>query len=203
VPHLRPRGLLRGFQYHSTRATRSQNRDLADGIRVPPAEDVDLSEHRSNCRKYPIHLSLWNCAFGACHLKRPLLPRDTARAILAARPDSKIRFQTGPISPASRDLIRRSGSRTCGWPSAHQFLRESGHDTIAGDVSDVVFVLAGSCNNHVFAALRALGLRTILGQHRIPLHVLNCVYPAVLRAGGNCAAARVLVHRDVSPNSSR
>ncbi len=33
--------------------------------------------------------------------------------------------------------------------------------------------------NHVIAALRALGLADDFGDSRIPLHVLNCVYPLV------------------------
>jgi len=66
------------------------------------------------------------------------------------------------------------------WPAAIKFLREyKVNDTIAGDVSDVGFVLQGGMYNHVIAALRALGLADDFGNSRIPLHVLNCVYPLV------------------------
>ena len=66
------------------------------------------------------------------------------------------------------------------WPAAIKFLREyKVNDTIAGDVSDLGFVLQGGMYNHVIAALRALGLADDFGNSRIPLHVLNCVYPLV------------------------
>jgi len=53
------------------------------------------------------------------------------------------------------------------------------NDTIAGDVSDLGFVLQGGMYNHVIAALRALGLADDLATAAFRLHVLNCVYPLV------------------------
>jgi len=98
----------------------------------------------------------------------------------AARLDRKSGFQQGPHQSAARDLHAGEAEdrRTvaCGdeIPQGAQ-----DNDTITGDVSDVGFVLQGGMYNQVIAALRALGLADDFGGSRIPLHVLNCVYPLV------------------------
>jgi len=58
------------------------------------------------------------------------------------------------------------------WPAAIKFLMEyKVNDTIAGDVSDVGFVLQGGMYNHVIAALRALGLADDFG-----IAVFRCMF---------------------------
>jgi indolepyruvate ferredoxin oxidoreductase alpha subunit len=89
------------------------------------------------------------------------------------------------------------------WPAAIQFLREAGiNETFSGDLSDVGFVLQGGMYNHVIAALRTIGLADDFGNSRIPLLVLNCVYPLVPdQIESFCSGKRaVLVIEEGQPN---
>jgi len=87
-------------------------------------------------------------------------------------------------------------------PAACAFIREHKlNDFIAGDLSDVGIVVCGGLTNSVLRALNRLDLATLDGSSRVPIHVLNCVYPLVPEeVRGFCAGKRaVLVVEEGSP----
>ncbi|MBV9261932.1 MAG: indolepyruvate ferredoxin oxidoreductase subunit alpha [Pseudolabrys sp.] len=65
-------------------------------------------------------------------------------------------------------------------PAARAFIREHKlNETIAGDVTDIGIVVMGGLTNSVLRALERLGLADVFGASRVPLLVLNVVYPLV------------------------
>src|SRR5262249_38653508 len=52
-------------------------------------------------------------------------------------------------------------------------------EMIAGDVTDIGIVVMGGLTNSVLRALERMGLADVYGKSRIPLLVLNVVYPLV------------------------
>src|ERR1700741_1572288 len=80
--------------------------------------------------------------------------------------------------PAARDFIR-----------AHKL-----NETIDGDVNDIGIIVMGGLTNSVLRALERLGLADVFGASRVPILVLNVVYPLVpeeLRAF--CATKRAVL----------
>src|SRR6202008_3693607 len=65
--------------------------------------------------------------------------------------------------PAARDFIR-----------AHKL-----NETIDGDVNDIGIIVMGGLTNSVLRALERLGLADVFGASRVPILVLNVVYPLV------------------------
>ena len=65
-------------------------------------------------------------------------------------------------------------------PAARRFIREHKlNEIIDGDVKDVGIVVMGGLTNSVLRALERIGLADVFGASRIPLLVLNVVYPLV------------------------
>jgi len=65
-------------------------------------------------------------------------------------------------------------------PAARKFIREHKlNETIAGDAGDVGIIVMGGLTNSVLRALERVGLADVFGATRIPLLVLNVVYPLV------------------------
>jgi len=65
-------------------------------------------------------------------------------------------------------------------PAARNFIREHRlNETIDGDVSDIGVIVMGGLTNSVLRALERMGLADVFGNSRIPILVLNVVYPLV------------------------
>ena len=65
-------------------------------------------------------------------------------------------------------------------PAARAFIREQKlNETIEGDLSDVGIIVMGGLTNSVLRALERMGLADIFGASRVPILVLNVVYPLV------------------------
>jgi indolepyruvate ferredoxin oxidoreductase alpha subunit len=87
-------------------------------------------------------------------------------------------------------------------PAARKFIRQQKlNEFIAGDVDDVGIVVMGGLTNSVLRALERVGLADVFGASRIPLLVLNVVYPLVPEEIREfCASKRaVLVVEEGSP----
>ena len=80
-------------------------------------------------------------------------------------------------------------------PAAQAFIREHKlNEVIPGDLDDIGIVVMGGLTNGVLRALERLGLADIFGASRVPIQVLNVVYPLVpeeLRAF--CAGKRAVL----------
>jgi indolepyruvate ferredoxin oxidoreductase, alpha subunit len=65
-------------------------------------------------------------------------------------------------------------------PAARAFIREHRmNETIAGDLHDIGIIVMGGLTNGVLRALERLGLADVFGASRVPMLVLNVVYPLV------------------------
>ncbi|MDT3684870.1 MAG: indolepyruvate ferredoxin oxidoreductase subunit alpha [Pseudorhodoplanes sp.] len=65
-------------------------------------------------------------------------------------------------------------------PAARKFIREHKmNDVVPGDVDDVGIIVMGGLSNSVLRALARLDLADMFGKTRIPMLVLNVVYPLV------------------------
>jgi indolepyruvate ferredoxin oxidoreductase alpha subunit len=65
-------------------------------------------------------------------------------------------------------------------PAARAFIRDQKlNETIAGDLSDVGIIVMGGLSNSVLRGLERLGLADIYGASRVPMLILNVVYPLV------------------------
>jgi indolepyruvate ferredoxin oxidoreductase alpha subunit len=88
-------------------------------------------------------------------------------------------------------------------PAARNFIREQKlNEMIDGDVNDVGIIVMGGLTNSILRALERMGLADVFGSSRIPILVLNVVYPLVpeeLRTF--CASKRaVLVVEEGNPD---
>src|SRR5262249_9505929 len=65
-------------------------------------------------------------------------------------------------------------------PAARTFIREHKlNETITGDLNDVGIIVMGGLTNSVLRALERMRLADVFGASRIPMLVLNVVYPLV------------------------
>ncbi len=65
-------------------------------------------------------------------------------------------------------------------PAAQAFIREHKlNETIAGDLDDIGIIVMGGLTNSVLRALERAGLADVFGASRVPMLVLNVVYPLV------------------------
>jgi indolepyruvate ferredoxin oxidoreductase alpha subunit len=65
-------------------------------------------------------------------------------------------------------------------PAARAFIRDQKlNELITGDLSDVGIVVMGGLSNSVLRGLERLGLADIYGASRVPMLILNVVYPLV------------------------
>ncbi len=88
-------------------------------------------------------------------------------------------------------------------PAARAFIREHKlNEVIAGDVDDIGIIVMGGLTNSVLRALERVGLADVFGASRVPLLVLNVVYPLVPEEIREfCASKRaVLIVEEGSPD---
>jgi indolepyruvate ferredoxin oxidoreductase alpha subunit len=88
-------------------------------------------------------------------------------------------------------------------PAARKFIREHKlNEVIDGDLNDVGIIVMGGLTNSVLRALERVGLADVFGASRIPVLVLNVVYPLVPEEiRGFCASKRaVLVVEEGNPD---
>ena len=65
-------------------------------------------------------------------------------------------------------------------PAARAFIREHRlNEIVPGDLTDIGIIVMGGLTNSVLRALERMGLANIFGVSRVPLLVLNVVYPLV------------------------
>ena len=162
---------------------------------------VETSFELSEASNTPVMMEL---RIRACHLSGRFRSRDNKRAKFSLRDliQNPV-FNKDKISLPPATYVQEKLKIDVRWPAALKFLRDRKvNETFAGDVSDVGFIMQGGMYNHVIAALRALGLADDFGNSRIPLHVLNCVYPLVPdELSDFCRSKRsVLVIEEGQPN---
>src|SRR5215470_9772126 len=80
-------------------------------------------------------------------------------------------------------------------PAARNFIREHKlNELIAGDLAEVGVIVMGGLTNSVLRALERVGLADVFGNSRVPMLVLNVVYPLVPEEiTGFCAGKRAVL----------
>ncbi|MCC6888023.1 MAG: indolepyruvate oxidoreductase subunit beta family protein [Hyphomicrobiales bacterium] len=140
----------------------------------------------------------------ACHVTGAFVASDNRRAAWSGR--NRIAgpppFDYGRLAHPPVTFVQERLKVDERFPAACRFIRERGlNEFIPGDIADIGIIVAGGLTPGVLRALERLGLAGIDGRSRIPLLVLNCVYPLVPEEVRSfCAGKRaVLVVEEGSP----
>jgi indolepyruvate ferredoxin oxidoreductase, alpha subunit len=118
----------------------------------------------------------------ACHVTGEFAARDNRPGEYSAlnRLPGPPRFDYGRLAHPPVTFIHERLKVEDRMPAAQAFIRAHRlNETIAGDLADVGIVVMGGLTNAVLRALERLGLADIFGVSRVPILVLNVVYPLV------------------------
>ena len=133
----------------------------------------------------------------ACHVTGEFIARDNRPGRYSAlnRLPGPPRFDYGRLAHPPVTFIHERLKVEDRLPAAQAFIRERKlNEIVPGDSDDVGIVVMGGLSNSVLRALERLGLADIFGTTRVPVLVLNVVYPLVpeeLRAF--CAGKRAVL----------
>lgn len=139
---------------------------------------VERSFQLSEASQTPVMLQL---RIRACHVHGHFVCKDNlAPAISTRRGIDQPQFDYARINlpPSIYEHERQKVEER--WPAAVKFIVENGlNETFDGELKDIGLVVPGGLYNGVIRALQTLGLADAFGASKVPLHVLNVVYPLV------------------------
>ena len=118
----------------------------------------------------------------ACHVTGEFIARNNRPGRYSAlnRLPGPPRFDYARLSHPPVTFIHERLKVEHRMPAAQAFIREHKlNELIAGDLDDIGIVVMGGLTNSVLRALERLGLADIFGASRVPILVLNVVYPLV------------------------
>ena len=141
----------------------------------------------------------------ACHVTGEFSAKANRRAAFSGlnRIAGPPRFEYGRLAHPPVTFVQERLKVEDRLPAARAFIAEHKlNEVIAGDLDDIGIIVMGGLTNSVLRALARLELADLYGTTRIPIQVLNVVYPLVpdeIRAF--CAGKRaVLVVEEGSPD---
>jgi len=144
---------------------------------------VDMVEHGfalSEASSTPVMMEL---RIRACHLqgsfvsRKNLSPAVSTRHLLDGPPKEFIYDRLAHPPAIFRQEKLKNDVRL---PAARKYIAEHKlNEVFEGDVSDIGLVVQGGLYNGLMRALRLMGLADDFGSGRIPIYVLNVVYPLV------------------------
>jgi indolepyruvate ferredoxin oxidoreductase, alpha subunit len=116
----------------------------------------------------------------ACHVTGEFSAKDNKPGVYSGlnRLAGPPRFEYGRLSHPPVTFIHERMKVEERLPAAQNFIR--GHklnETIPGELSDIGIIVMGGLTNSVLRALARLDLADLYGASRIPIYVLNVVYP--------------------------
>jgi len=118
----------------------------------------------------------------ACHVTGEFIARDNRPGRYSAlnRLPGPPRFDYGRLAHPPVTFIHERLKVEDRMPAAQAFIRERKlNEVVPGDRDDIGIVVMGGLSNSVLRALERLGLADIFGTTRVPVLVLNVVYPLV------------------------
>jgi len=141
----------------------------------------------------------------ACHATGSFAAKDNKKGIVSGlnKLEGPPRFEYGRLAHPPVIFSQEKLKITERLPAARAFIREHKlNEVIDGDLSDIGIVVMGGLTNSVLRALERVGLADVFGASRVPLLVLNVVYPLVPEEIREfCAGKRaVLVVEEGSPD---
>jgi len=148
--------------------------DLSSIVRT-----VEKGFELSEASHAPVMLEL---RIRACHVTGEFATKNNRKGIVSAldKLTGPPRFNYARLShpPATFTQERLKVSERL--PAAREFIRVNKlNEFIPGDVGDVGIIVMGGLTNSVLRALERMGLADVYGVSRIPIFVLNVVYPLV------------------------
>jgi indolepyruvate ferredoxin oxidoreductase, alpha subunit len=118
----------------------------------------------------------------ACHVTGEFIARDNRPGHYSAlnRLPGPPRFDYARLSHPPVTFIHERLKVEDRLPAAQAFIRQHKlNEMIGGDLDDIGIVVMGGLTNVVLRTLERLGLADIFGASRVPILVLNVVYPLV------------------------
>src|SRR5918995_4737169 len=118
----------------------------------------------------------------ACHVTGEFAAKDNVRPAFSGnnRLSGPPRFDYARLAHPPLTFVQERLKVEQRLPAAQAFIREHKlNEFISGDLDDVGIVVVGGLTNSVLRALSRLDLADLFGASRIPLYVLNVVYPLV------------------------
>ena len=133
----------------------------------------------------------------ACHATGEFIARDNRKGIasgldkLPGPPKFDYRRLAHPPVIYSQERLKVEERL----PAARAFIREHKlNEFVDGDLADIGIVVMGGLTNSVLRALERMGLADVFGTSRVPMLVLNVVYPLVPEEiTGFCAGKRAVL----------
>ena len=170
--------------------------DLPTIVRI-----VEKGFELSEASHAPVMLEL---RIRACHATGEFIARDNRKAEFSGlnRIATPARFNYARLSHPPVTFTQERLKVEERLPAARAFIREHKlNEMVAGELDDIGIVVMGGLTNSVLRALERLDLADVFGSSRVPLLVLNVVYPLVPEEiRGFCAGKRaVLVVEEGNP----
>src|SRR3954453_21194725 len=140
---------------------------------------VEKGFELSEASHAPEMLELRICA---CHVTGEFAAKDNRRGDFSGlnRVAGPPRFEYGRLSHPPLTFVQERLKVEDRLPAARRFIREHElNELLPGDIDDVGIIVMGGLTNSILRALERLDLADIYGATRIPIYVLNVVYPLV------------------------
>jgi indolepyruvate ferredoxin oxidoreductase alpha subunit len=118
----------------------------------------------------------------ACHATGEFAAKDNRKGIASGldKLPGPPRFEYGRLAHPPVIFTQERLKVEERLPAARAFIREHKlNEILDGDLSDVGIIVMGGLTNSVLRALERVGLADVFGASRIPILVLNVVYPLV------------------------
>ena len=118
----------------------------------------------------------------ACHATGEFAAKDNVKATYSGlnRISGPPRFQYGRLAHPPVTFTQEKLKVEERLPAARDFIRDQKlNERIPGDLSDIGIIVMGGLTNSALRALERMGLADVFGASRIPMLVLNVVYPLV------------------------
>jgi len=148
--------------------------DLPTIVRI-----VEKGFELSEASHAPVMLEL---RIRACHATGEFAAKNNRKAEFSGlnRIGEPARFNYARLSHPPVTFVQEKLKVEERLPAARAFIREHKlNELIAGDIADTGIIVMGGLTNSVLRALERMGLADVFGASRIPMLVLNVVYPLV------------------------
>jgi indolepyruvate ferredoxin oxidoreductase, alpha subunit len=148
--------------------------DLSSIVRT-----VEKGFELSEASHAPVMLEL---RIRACHATGSFAARNNRKGIVSGldKLPGPPRFEYGRLAHPPVIFSQERLKVEERLPAARAFIREHNlNEMIDGDLADIGIIVMGGLTNSVLRALERMGLADIFGASRIPILVLNVVYPLV------------------------
>jgi indolepyruvate ferredoxin oxidoreductase alpha subunit len=116
----------------------------------------------------------------ACHMTGEFVAKANRQGRGLDKFDGPAKFNYGRLSHPPSTFMHEKLKVEQRMPAAQAFIREHKlNETLPGDVAEIGIIAMGGLTNGVLRALERMGLADAFGASRIPMLVLNVVYPLV------------------------